>query len=113
MQITGIGSLTASPVKPPEPGRVHEAAGQFEALLIGQMLKTARETGDSSWLGTGDDEAGQTGMEMAEQQFAQAISKAGGLGLAAMVTRGLSRASTPVSSDLPPSGVHTPAESGE
>ena len=34
--------------KPTGPGRVREAAEQFEALLMGQILRNARETNGSS-----------------------------------------------------------------
>jgi Rod binding domain-containing protein len=64
------------------------AAGQFEALLIAQMLKSMRES-ESGWLGTGEDSASDSAMGMAEEHFASAISAAGGLGLARIVNAGL------------------------
>ena len=64
------------------------AAGQFESLLIAQMLKSMRES-ESGWLGTGDDSASDSAMAMAEEHFASAISAAGGLGLAKIVNSGL------------------------
>jgi Rod binding domain-containing protein len=64
------------------------AAGQFEALLIGQILKSMREEG-SGWLGTGDDKAASSAMGFAEEQLAAALSAAGGLGLARIVKQGL------------------------
>lgn len=70
---------------------VGEAAREFEALLIGQMLKSAREAdGSEGWLGTGQDSSGTSVLEFAEQQFAQLMASGGGLGLAKMVTQGLS-----------------------
>jgi Rod binding domain-containing protein len=64
------------------------AAGQFESLLIAQMLKAMRES-ESGWLGTGEDSASDSAMAMAEEHFASAISAAGGLGLAKIVNTGL------------------------
>ncbi len=57
------------------------------------MLKSARESGTQGWMGTGDDQTGASAVEMAEQQFAQALSSAGGLGLARMVEASLNKAS--------------------
>ena len=73
------------------PEKVKKAAEQFEALLIGQLLKSAREAGSSSGLGTDGDNAGQTGMEMAEQQFASLLASKGGLGLSRFITANIER----------------------
>lgn len=71
------------------PSKIADAARQFEALMLGQILKAARESSDGGWLGTGEDHSGALALDMAEQQFAQAMSSRGGLGLARMVTKGL------------------------
>ena len=76
-----------------DPKRIAGAAKDFEALLIGQMLKSMRDAGEGGWLGTGDDEAGQQAMELAEEQLARALANQGGLGLARLVTGGLTKAS--------------------
>ena len=72
------------------PEKIGKAAKDFEALLIAQMLKSARESGGGI---TGDadeqDETNSTLMELGEQQLAQAMSNSGGLGLAKMVVAGL------------------------
>jgi Rod binding domain-containing protein len=66
------------------------AARQFESLLLTQILRTVREAGSSGgWLGSGEDAASSTSMEMAEEQFAAALSAQGGFGLARMVTDNL------------------------
>lgn len=70
----------------PKPDKVTDAARQFEALVMGQVLKAAREASDGGWLGTGDDQTGELALEMAEQGFAQALSARGALGIAKMVT---------------------------
>ncbi len=68
--------------------KVGEAAQQFEALLIGQMLKGMRNA-EGGWLGTGEDEASSSAMEYGEEVFAQSLSANGGLGLAKLVVAGL------------------------
>jgi Rod binding domain-containing protein len=80
---TGI-SPAVSGAKPKD---TVEAARQFESLLIAQMLRTAR--GSEGWLGTGEDSTAASAMEMAEEQFASAMSAQGGLGLAKMIADGL------------------------
>lgn len=64
------------------------AAQDFEALLIGQMLHSMREEG-SSWLGTGDDDAGATAFSFGEDELAKALTKGGGLGLSKVIAAGL------------------------
>lgn len=72
------------------PEKVRKAATDFEALLIAQLLKSARESGGGM---TGDadeqDETNSTLLELGEQQMAQALSSNGGLGIANMVVAGL------------------------
>jgi Rod binding domain-containing protein len=71
-------------------GKLKDSARQFEALMIGQMLKSARESG-GSWFGGGEDEASSTATGMAEEQLAQTLATSGGLGLTAMVLQGLEK----------------------
>ena len=73
-----------------DPARIHQAAQQFESLLISQILKTAHDDSEG-WLGTGDDEAASSAMSIAEEQFAQALSQRGGLGLAPLIEKGLTK----------------------
>lgn len=69
-----------------KPSKLHEAAQQFEALMIGEMMKSVHESSTSGWLGSDGDEGGDNqAMEMAESQFANALAISGGLGLARMV----------------------------
>ena len=77
-----IGSLApASGRLPDPPEKVRDAAQQFEALLLGQILRAARET---SGAGTSD-----CALEYAEQQFAAVMARNGGLGLASLIVKGL------------------------
>jgi flagellar protein FlgJ len=73
-----------------DPAKVHDAAQQFEALLIGQMMRSARQSG-SGWLGGDEDSAGECATDYAEQQFASVLAKQGGLGLADMISQGLNK----------------------
>ena len=75
------------------PEAIGKAATQFEALLIGEVLKSAREADGSGWMGTDEDEAGSTLMDVSEQQISQALASGGGLGLAKMISAGLSNSS--------------------
>jgi len=70
--------------------KTKDAARQFEALLVGEMLKSMRDS-EGGWLGTGDDQAGSSAMEYAQEMFAQSLSAKGGLGLATLLTQGLDR----------------------
>ncbi len=72
--------------------KIHAAAQQFEALLIGEMLKSAREGQSGGWLGSGEDTGDETGIEMAESQFSTALAKSGGLGLAKMIEGAMAKA---------------------
>jgi flagellar protein FlgJ len=74
-----------------DPAKVRDAASQFESLLIGQLMKSMRES-STGWLSDGDeDQAGSTATDMAEEQFASALARQGGLGLARMVVSGLEK----------------------
>jgi Rod binding domain-containing protein len=77
----------ASPAVAPE--KVQDAARQFEALLLGQILRSAR--GDGGWLGSNDG-ASDCAMEYAEQQLASLLAEQGGLGLAGLIAQGLTQA---------------------
>ena len=81
-----IPPLTAAaPPQPDSPARVRDAAQQFEALLLHQILRAARE-------GAGPkDGSSDCAMDYAEQQFAEVMARNGGLGLAALVANGLQR----------------------
>ncbi len=77
-----------------KPDKIAEVSKQFEALMIGQMLRSARESSGGGWLSSGDDKDDQSGslvMDLAEQGFSQAMAARGGLGIAKMVTANLER----------------------
>jgi len=72
----------------PENLKLKDAAGRFEALLIQQMLKSARATDGGGWTGESD-AAGSATLDLAEQHLAELLGSQGGLGLARMVVKQL------------------------
>ncbi|SRR5579871_3990109 len=81
--------------------KISDTAKQFEALVVGQVLKAAREASQGGWLGGDSDETGELTLEMAEQGFAQALAARSAMGIAKMVTPMLRKAeATPASSGL-------------
>jgi len=73
--------------------RIRQAATDFEALLLTQMLRSARAAGGHGLSGDEeeDDQADSAMIELGEQQFAQALASSGGLGIAKMVVAGLTK----------------------
>ena len=86
--VVPAGAAATSKADTPE--KVRDAAQQFEALLIGQILRSARQ-GGSGWLSDGEDSSGEVATDYAEQQFATVLAQKGGLGLADMIAKGLER----------------------
>ncbi len=90
MAISSVVLPVAAPTKADTPEKVRDAAQQFEALLIGQILRAARESG-SGWFSDGEDPSGEIATDYGEQQFAAVLAQKGGLGLADMIAKGLER----------------------
>ena len=90
MQVCGL-PLSAAAALPSPSTKIGRAAIDFEALLIEQMLKAAREsTTADSGDGDGADQNAAV-VELGEQQYAQSLAHSGGLGIAKMVVAGLSK----------------------
>jgi len=87
-------ALLAAPQAKDAPSKVTKAATDFEALLIGQMLHSAREAAGSGLSGdeNEDSESNSSLVDLGEQQFAQVLAANGGLGIAKMVVAGLKHA---------------------
>jgi len=81
------------------PAKIHDAAQQFEALLIGQILSSVSENG--GWLGSGGDSAGSCAAGFAQEQLAVVMAKNGGFGLAKLIAGGLERSTQPDPSQAP------------
>jgi Rod binding domain-containing protein len=88
--LNAISTPAAAAEKPEAPAsaKIRDAARQFEALLIAQMLKSVNDS-ERGWMGSGEDTAGSSAMEYAQEMFAQALSANGGLGLSNMIVSGL------------------------
>jgi Rod binding domain-containing protein len=86
----GLSKTGAQKTDTPE--KTHNAAVQFEALLVGQILKSAHEE-DGGWLGAGEDQTAGAAMQMADEYFARSVAEHGGLGLAKMISANLDKAS--------------------
>ena len=82
--ITSAAAVFDTPSEP-KPARIEDAAKQFEALLIGQMLRSAREAAS----GDDDDSTRSTMLDIGDQQFSKLLANNGGMGLARMVVSGL------------------------
>ena len=78
--------------KPEEPKKLAAAASDFEALLLTQMLRSARESSASSLDGSSG--SGDAVMDFAEQQFGALMAAAGGIGLGKLAVSGLAREQT-------------------
>jgi peptidoglycan hydrolase FlgJ len=89
MAISSLSSAPAASTKSPAPDKVHAAAEQFEALLMGQILRSARQN-NTGWAG-GEDASAECATDYAEQQFSAVLARQGGLGLAAMIVKNLDR----------------------
>jgi Rod binding domain-containing protein len=80
-----IGSIPTLTSNTPKPSKVEGAAKQFEALMIAQMLRTARENTEDK------DSSASTMLDVADQQFSQVLANNGGLGLAKLIVKGLNQ----------------------
>jgi Rod binding domain-containing protein len=76
----------------PHPTNIRDAAQQFEALLLSEMLRSEREAGNG-WLGSGGDSSADSAIDYAEQQLALVLARQGGLGLSDQIAAGLQSAS--------------------
>jgi peptidoglycan hydrolase FlgJ len=91
MAISALSPATAAAsTKSQAPDKVHAAAQQFEALLMGQILRSARQN-NAGWGGGEEDASAECATDYAEQQFSAVLAKQGGLGLAAMIVKNLDR----------------------
>ncbi len=87
-------AVSAMAPKTDSPARIRDAAQQFEALLLNQMLHSARESSGGGWLSLGgEDASGDSATDFAEQQLADTLARQGGLGLSKMIAEGLHRES--------------------
>jgi len=80
--------------KKDSPEKIKDAASQFEALMIGQILKAAQGDSDDGGLCGDTDPASASAMDFANEYFARAMAAKGGLGFTKMIAAGLEKQST-------------------
>lgn len=99
-----IGAVSPESMAAPDTEKLRRsgAGKDFEALLIGQMMRSIREEG-SGWMGTGEDKASDAAFGMAENEFARAMSGSGGFGLSKIIEKGLASRSTSRAAEESPS----------
>jgi Rod binding domain-containing protein len=98
----GLATGIRAPQKTDSPEKIKDAAMQFEALLVGQILKSAHSEDEGGWLGTGEDQTASSAMQMGDEYFARALTAHGGLGLARMISISLQKASDDAPSNSNP-----------
>ncbi len=89
--------------------RLSEAARQFEALLLAQILKSARQSSSGGLAGE-TDSAGGCAMEYAEEQVAALLAERGGLGIANVIIAGLKKEEGVTNAAQDAAGASWPAE---
>lgn len=87
--------------KPQPNAKLHDAAVEFESLLIAGMLRSARQSG-GGWMSGGEDQSAESLLDTAEQQFARILAAGGGLGMAKLITQGLAQTTNPDHPDTHP-----------
>jgi flagellar protein FlgJ len=85
-----VSAAMLSDIPQATPTKIVDAAQQFEALLIGQMLRSVREAGADEHA----DNSSATMYDVADQQFSKLLAQNGGLGLSRMIAAGLDKEST-------------------
>jgi Rod binding domain-containing protein len=73
------------------PEKIKDAASQFEALLIGQILKAAHGDSEEASFGGESDPASASAMDFANDYLARAMAAKGGLGLTNLIANGLEK----------------------
>ena len=101
--------IQPSPIAPPSPAnpseaKLREAAMDFEALLIAQVLHSFRGETETGGLGGESASSSATMMEFAEQHLSHVISRQGGLGLHELIVQGLLRSESSAAATQTPSG---------
>lgn len=70
--------------------RESDVAGEFESLILGQLLKTMRSTSEDGGMFPGDNSDTYGGMF--DMYFGRFLADHGGLGLASVVNKGFQQA---------------------
>jgi flagellar protein FlgJ len=73
-----------------DPAQAKKVAQEFEAMFVGMMLKSMRETVGKDKL-TGGGHGEETFRSLLDQEYAAAATRNGGVGLAQMIEKELTR----------------------
>lgn len=91
--------LQADRTGPSNRQELEQAGRDFEALLLTQLLKSAREASSGGWMGEGSGVEQSVAMEMAESALARAMAADGALGLARLLAEAGSASPTAPDAD--------------
>jgi Rod binding domain-containing protein len=89
-QTAAVQAPTPAIPKDSNPAKIKDAAQQFEALLLGQILETVSQ--GAGWLGSGEDSSSSCANGFAQEQLAAMMARQGGFGLSGLIAQGLERA---------------------
>ena len=87
----GAGQTQNRGTSAAESGKLEQAAQEFEALLLAQVLKAARQPGEGGWLTSESDQGSNTALELAESQLARVLASRGILGIDKLMAGNLER----------------------
>lgn len=82
--------VPTAPRQGSDPTQVKKVAREFEAMFVGMMLKSMRETVGQDKL-TGGGRGEETFRSLLDQEYANEATKSGGVGLARMLEQELAR----------------------
>lgn len=84
-----VAPLSMTPKLPSEREQLHQAAQQFEAIFVRQMLSSARQAGFGNELFSS--QGTQTFQAMQDEKFAEVASQSGAFGFSKVIEAQLSR----------------------
>ncbi len=85
MEIAAVGSNAGIPDR--ELAKLKDGAQQFEAMMLGEMLKPLHFGGVGEADGDDDDKAGGTVESFGSEALTRAIAQGGGFGIARQIIR--------------------------
>ena len=97
LSITSSATALTSASKSESPGKISSASKEFESLLLSQWLQGAETSFGSVPGGDEDQDSGDEQMKsFGVQQLARAITDAGGIGIANIISKNLARSAASV-----------------
>ena len=102
-----LAQLNAKP-DADSPAKVADVAKQFEALMIGQVLKSARASSDGGWMDDDGDDTNEISLDLAEQSLSQAMASRGVFGIAKLITKTVDQHEHPTAASSAPGTTGSP-----